>query len=616
MTPFKFLCTVFDIQSKGIKGYFCVSTKSVSTQKWRDNLFQWPQEKNDLGDFLKEHPSKKYDLYFCPVPFKGPQRNREDALPSRLLWADLDEAQPKKCDPVPQIVWRSSPGRYASLWYMNQKLRGKSLEQVNRNLTYASGADKSGWDLTQVLRVPNTINHKYPKKPVGKLLWFKTNKYPLSKFPDEAPNPTLDAGEVLRQVKSKIKPSTYRLLTKKRATKGSRSDVIWKLENLLSEQGVGFDEIFTLIKSSVWNKFSGRRDEDGQLRRELQKVEARAQRPQLADIDEVDEKPIDKIINCKNIKAEKINWLWYPYIAKGKLTLLEGDPGLGKSWLVIGLCSLLSRGKKLPMQTAPSGKQTVLIMTSEDGIGDTIVPRIESCKGHKRYFNVIEQPMNFGEDGIDEVQECVEALKPDILVIDPILAYLGTGVDMNKASETRPVLSRLHLMAQEFNMAVIGIRHLTKSTHDNPMMRGQGSVDFVAVSRSLLMVMKHPEDDKRRLLTHAKCNIAPMGKTVEYIIDFENKPAFKFGDFIDMTATEIAHATKENHKNNAAGGGTTKETVKTFLEEALADGPVPLRDIKEQAEIQSISWSLVEKVQRDEGIVKVMRRGVKMWELP
>lgn len=265
------------------------------------------------------------------------------------------------------------------------------------------------------------------------------------------------------------------------------------------------------------------------------------------------------------------------------------------------------------MQLEPAGKKKVLIMTSEDGIADTIVPRIEACKGSKKYFYVIEEPMNFGEDGIDEVRECIEKLRPDLLIIDPILAYLGQGVDMNKASETRPVLARLHLLAQEFNIAIIGIRHLTKSTHDNPMMRGQGSVDFVAVARSQLMVMKHPEDASRRLLTHAKCNIAPLGKTIEYTINFNKKPAFKFGEFNDMSAVDIAHATKQAHNNTAAKDRT--EEVKKFLEEYLEGGAKTQKDIKEKGETKGLSWSIIVKASGEMDITRVIKRGKRMWSL-
>jgi len=156
-----------------------------------------------------------------------------------------------------------------------------------------------------------------------------------------------DPQELYRSIKDKLKPSTRKILLSKTATKGKRSDVIWRLENELSEQGCTDTEIFILVKHSVWNKFAGRRDEDGQLRRELNKIRSKNSVNKLSRLSddglEINEPETLQYLQLSKVKAEHVKWLWYPYIPHSKVTLIEGDPGLGKSWVTLALASMVSK---------------------------------------------------------------------------------------------------------------------------------------------------------------------------------------------------------------------------------------------------------------------------------
>lgn len=134
---------------------------------WRDFAFKFPDESIELPD------ATLGDVYFCPNLFSRPRRRKGLVLPSRWLYADLDEVEPVKSDAElsPTIAWESSPGRYQALWEIDRALKEEAHSKLNRQLTYALGADKGGWDITQVLRVPGTVNHKYDEKPEVKLLW-------------------------------------------------------------------------------------------------------------------------------------------------------------------------------------------------------------------------------------------------------------------------------------------------------------------------------------------------------------------------------------------------------------------------------------------------------------
>ena len=162
---------IWSLQAKwsGEKPYFCISTKGLGGKgEWKDHYFKWPNL-GDMEKILQSYPTERYNLYFCPLPFSRPHRRREYVLGSGFLWADIDETRPDKMKNPPHILWESSPGRWAGLWAIERWLSGSELEGYNKRMTYGTGSDKAGWDLTQVLRVPGTRNHKYKGSPEGSL---------------------------------------------------------------------------------------------------------------------------------------------------------------------------------------------------------------------------------------------------------------------------------------------------------------------------------------------------------------------------------------------------------------------------------------------------------------
>ena len=242
----KFLMSVWKLQEPKKGYYFCLTTINHVNKKVVDHFFKWPIKREELESFEEKFPSSKYNIYFCATPFMNPRRKKSYVIGSRLLWADLDPVNPRTCDFKPQIAWKSSDERYACLWVLDQFYPSDIIEQRNKAMSYNVGADKGGWDLTQVLRLPGTINHKYDPPQKVRTLWVKEGNFNLEDLPDHIYE-NLDAREILKQYKGKIKPSTLRLLTSKRASEGKRSEVIWKINNELAEQGINAHVRFNLL---------------------------------------------------------------------------------------------------------------------------------------------------------------------------------------------------------------------------------------------------------------------------------------------------------------------------------------------------------------------------------
>lgn len=599
----KFLRRVWRYQEPRAGNYFCLATLHPKTKRWEDYFLKWPISDADLDKFDRKFPADEYNIYFCPTPFHQPQRKKSFVIGSKLLWSDLDDVHPRDCDPKPQIAWKSSDQRFAALWILNRFYDSATIEQRCKALAYNVGADKGGWDLTQVLRLPGTINHKYEHKPSVRQLWFKTNEYSINEMPKHVYQ-KLDPSELLKEYKKKIKPSTLKLLTAKYPTQGKRSEVIWRINNDLAEQGFDAHIRFNLLKASVWNKFAGRDDEEVQLMREVEKVEASGKLSKAVE-DKDDDGPT--VIRMSKIEAEEVQWLWYPYIPLGKVTLLEGDPGLGKSWLTMSLASYISDRKKLPgAKERLQGK--VLLMSAEDGLGDTIRPRLDALEADVGKVYAYAKPVYLDEDGMSEVEEQIEMLKPLLVIIDPIVAYMGSKVDLFRANETREIMSGLGRLAERHQCAIVAVRHLTKGGKDKSIYRGVGSIDITAAARSALMVGPHPEEANHRCVCHIKSNLAPKGQTIEYSLTPDRRNPFRWEGFNDFTAEDIMKANPETLNSQ-----NLEQEAEQFLSSALSNKSMKQDILYRDAAAAGISEKMLRKVADRLGVKKFKSNGGYKW---
>ena len=243
------------------------------------------------------------------------------------------------------------------------------------------------------------------------------------------------------------------------------------------------------------------------------------------------------VVRMADIDPIEVEWVWHPYIPRGKLTLLEGDPGQGKSWISLGIATALSLGHGLPGQEDPKLPSRVLVMTAEDGLDDTIRPRLDSMGADVTRVYACEGVDSFDEEGLDLLENRAAELRPDLMVVDPLVAYIGARVDIHRANETRAVLSRLASIADRTRSAVLAIRHLNKSSGGKAIYRGLGSIDFTAAVRSVLLVGQDPDDTTSGAVVHIKSNLAPRGDSLGYRLS--PKDGFAWTGPSTVTADEL-----------------------------------------------------------------------------
>ena len=224
------------------------------------------------------------------------------------------------------------------------------------------------------------------------------------------------------------------------------------------------------------------------------------------------------IRNLKSYPPCEVRWLWYPYIPRGKLTILQGDPSGGKTTLMLSFIAALSRGLELCDPAKHHIPSTCLYQTAEDGLSDTVVPRLLAANADLTNIITIddrENPLTMEDMRLASVFAHVQ---PDLIVLDPLQAFLGDGVDMHRANEVRPRLAHLAELADRFRTAVVLIGHLNKRAGDEAMYRGLGSIDIPAAARSVLLMEKSKTDPRIRTLRHVKSSLAPEGKPLDFLM--------------------------------------------------------------------------------------------------
>ena len=314
-----------------------------------------------------------------------------------------------------------------------------------------------------------------------------------------------------------------------------------------------------------------------------------------------------QIRKLSEVELQEVRWLWYPYIPYGKITIIQGDPGEGKTTLALRLAAACSTGQALPgMEIAEPFN--VIYQTAEDGLGDTIKPRLIEAGADQ------DQVLNIAEDAnsltlLDErIEAAIVQTGAKLMILDPIQGYLGGKVDMNRANEIRTVLRNVAAVAERTGCAIVLVGHLNKATGANSAYRGLGSIDFRAAARSVLLVGRMKKEPNVRVIVHDKSSLAPEGKSMAFSLGDES--GFRWLDgYNDITADELLCGFNAETKTAAA---------EQLILDMLSDGePVLCKTIQAAAKAKGISQRTLDGAKQKIGGIKTDKPGKHWtWQLP
>lgn len=461
--------------------------------------FAWPP--SDDGEMIKRHlkEHQKDDLYFTPATFVDMNRSKEEIGLERALWADLDETDPRQMKGYqPTIAWESSPGRYQAVWLFRTAMPGASNPgDLNQRLTYHIGADHSGWDATQLLRVPGSKNHKRSVEGEQGYLLFRESPRPNWKdFYDLPPVPKreaedvdliileekvnrVDLSKVKAKIRKKVKRYVWELIHADDVGDNDRSTVIWQISREMADHGCAIEEIIAILRDSPWNKYEDRSDGDlKHLARDASKAIAERVNQNLDTLDISPE--WDKWSSFTEwywAEDPVLEWLVPEFWLKGGLGFIAGIPKSYKSWFGLHFALAVATGGDFLGQKAK--KANVLYIQEEDSernvrlrmknMMESVFPL--EYQQTKRGQRVLEPSIQLriqtgfvasDPDWLQKLEEFVEAHKIELVVIDTLMTVSG-DIDIDKAREIRrDILNPLKDIGRKHDIAFCIIHHNTK----------------------------------------------------------------------------------------------------------------------------------------------------------
>ena len=363
--------------------------------------------------------------------------------------------------------------------------------------------------------------------------------------------------------------------------------------NSIIPQGYTVNRLVPLFKD--WNEVLQRKEEitDGKYLREA-----------VYGLREPQQEETVEIIRMSEVDTQTVEWLWEPYIPFGKVTIVQGNPGEGKTTLALRLCAACTNRKPFPAM-AEHEPFNVIYQTAEDGLGDTVKPRLMEADADLDRVLVIDEGKQELSLSDERIERAIRQTGARLIILDPIQAYVGEKTDMNKANEIRPIFRRLAEVAERTGCAVVLIGHLNKAAGGQSAYRGLGSIDFRAAARSVLLIGRVKREPNVRVIIHDKSSLAPEGKPMAFSLGAES--GFSWIGEYDITADELLSGTGGNTE-------TKTEQAERLILDLLADGKeMASEDIVKAAAEAGISERTVQNAKRSMGGILGARRVGSQW---
>ena len=304
------------------------------------------------------------------------------------------------------------------------------------------------------------------------------------------------------------------------------------------------------------------------------------------------------------IEPESVRWLWPGYLPAGKLSILEGDPGTGKSLVSLDIAARVSNGGPMPDGASCEGGH-VILMNAEDGLADTVVQRLIAAGANRERITALtavvepngERLLDIGKD-IPQLEVAINQSGAKLIVLDPLNSYFPAKVNTWNDHHIRQVLSPLAAMAERTGVAILVIRHLNKMLGNNPIYRGGGSIGIIAAARAGFLVAALPKNPNVKVFAAVKFNLGPLPPSLSFeLLQSENGTSHvEWMGTVGFTAADLTQAQAAPPKTGQ------QDAAAEFLVDLLQDGPKPAAEVDEAAKAHGISHTTLMRAKKDLGV--------------
>jgi len=548
-----------------------------------------------------------------------------DDLPLEEQHAALDAA------PVQPSVRVETLKSVHAYWLVSGDCDRNDWEEVQRGLLAFFGSDPKIKDASRVMRLPHFNHVQYDVesgqrsfKKVEIVEWQPLGRYTADEMKAAFPAPQVkeqnSAPEV--PIERQASPPTFatwqelntearkRILSLPTATLSS--DGQWAHAKGICHGGQGNTALYVNLASGAYGCLYEPPCSSEAIRRALGLPEYPTEEPAQESEEAVKDTPsYASVLRLSDVQPERVEWLWHPYIPFGKLTIFEGDPGVGKSWATCAISAAVTNGFGFPNAPMAEAKN-VLLLSAEDGLSDTIRPRLDSLGADVSRVFAVDGLMVFDRDGMQRLEDYIRQTGAALVFIDPLFAFAGAKTDIYRDNEVRAITSRLAEIAAKQGCAIVGVRHLTKH-QAKALYAGGGSIAFSAAARSVILFGQDPDDSSKCGFVQTKTNLAEAGCAVGYKIEDGH---FYWTGKSDLTKERIL---------SIPTGDTEKSAVDEavdFLREALKDGKRPCEEVQNEAATIGIASSALRraksklKVHSKRVTIGNQGEGAWVWVLP
>lgn len=317
-----------------------------------------------------------------------------------------------------------------------------------------------------------------------------------------------------------------------------------------------------------------------------------------------------ELIKGSEIIPRDVEWLWYPYIPYGKITIIQGDPGEGKSTFALNLAAMLTKGTSPPFSDGEIEPMNVIYQNTEDDAEDTVIPRFINAGGDTdRIFFIDEKESALTFSDAERIESAIKECNAKLIIFDPLTSYIGSDVAINQANEVRSRFNYLIEVAKKTKCAIIIVSHMNKMSGTKAIYRTLGSIDIVGSARSCLVIGTSKDDPDIKIMAVQKSNLAEKGAAIQFEI---NDGKVDWLGTVDVTADDLLGAF-----SSSAGKKANSKTALAaeVLQEMLDSGAKSQREVMARMKELGISNRTAEIAKAELGIKSVKQGNHWTWEL-